>query len=116
MTLKIFTNNIFYFLTPEYYEETRKEKVSSINSQNEGPLLKADDPNLVALHAGSRVYVRKDDIVKIFCDKPALYSVRLAEMIYGKNVLMESCMPDERALISQFTPLNSEILDSIISE
>lgn len=81
--------------------------------QNETALLK-DDPNLMALHIGSRVYVRKEDIVKIFCDKPALYSVRLAEMIFGKNVLMESCMPDERA--SHMTPLNSEILDSIISE
>ena len=83
--------------------------------QNETTLLK-DDPNLMALHIGSRVYVRKEDIVKIFCDKPALYSVRLAEMIFGKNVLMESCMPDERALIAHMTPLNSEILDSIISE
>ena len=71
------------------------------------------DPSLMALHNGSRVYVRKADILKIYCDKPALYSVRLAMLIFGEKTLRYACMPDER--IEKFTPLNEEILDSIIS-
>lgn len=51
------------------------------------------NPNMMALHSGSRVFVRKDDILKIFCDKPALYSVRLAELVFGVNTLEISSMP-----------------------
>lgn len=69
----------------------------------------------MALHVGSRVHVKKGDIVKIFTDKPALYSVRLAELIFGEKVLRESCMPEEKDS-SPLKPLNSEILDSITSE
>lgn len=74
-----------------------------------------DDPNMMALHSGSRVYVRKADIVKIFCPKPALYTVRLTELIFGKKILQHSCMPDERS-DSDLAPLNEEIFNSILSE
>lgn len=73
-----------------------------------------DDPSLIALHSGSKVYVRKADILKIFCDKPALYSIRLADLIFGVKTLTYSCMPDERD--GKYPPLNEEILESIISE
>lgn len=71
------------------------------------------DPTLMALHNGSKVYVRKEEILKIFCDKPALYSIRLATLIFGEKTLRYSCMPDERD--EKYTPLNEEILESIIS-
>lgn len=74
-----------------------------------------DDPNLMALYNGSRVFVRRADIVKIFCPKPALYTVRLTELIFGKKVLQHSCMPDERSE-GGLTPLDDEFLNSIISE
>jgi hypothetical protein len=73
-----------------------------------------DDPNLMALHSGSRVYVQRADIVKIFCPKPALYTVRLTELIFGKKILQQSCLPDERS--DEFAPLNEEILNAILSE
>lgn len=69
---------------------------------------------MMALHIGSRVFVRKDDILRIFCDKPALYSVRLAGLVFGEETLMNSCMPDDRN--SKLQPLDEEILESIISE
>lgn len=70
--------------------------------------------SLMALHNGSRVYVRKDEILKIFCDKPALYSARLATLVFGEETLSHSCMPDENN--SNYTPLDEETLDSIISQ
>lgn len=70
--------------------------------------------SVMALHSGSRVYVRKDEILKIFCDKPALYSARLATLVFGEEVLSHSCMPDEST--PNYTPLDEETLDSIISE
>lgn len=83
----------------------RSEKSQAVMSQN---------PNMTALHNGSRVFVQKDDILKIFCDKPALYSVRLAGLVFGEETLRHSCMPDETH--SKLTPLDEEILESIISK
>lgn len=74
-----------------------------------------NDPNMMALHVGSRVHVRRADIVKIFTPKPALYTVRLTELIFGKKVLEHSCMPDER-MDENYVPLNEEIYNSILSE
>lgn len=80
------------------------------------PVKKPDppsDPKMMALHNGSRVFVRRDDILKIFCDKPALYSVRLAVLVFGEETLKYSCMPDESD--PKYVPLDEEVLDSIIS-
>lgn len=78
------------------------------------PMELKDHPSLINLHSGSKVYVRKADILKIFCDKPALYSIRLALLIFGEKTLTYSSMPDERD--GKYPPLNEEILESIISE
>lgn len=73
-----------------------------------------DDPSLINLHSGSKVYVRKADILKIFCDKPSLYSVRLALLIFGEKTMSYSSMPDDHD--RKYPPLNEEILESIISK
>ena len=83
----------------------RSEKVQAMMKQN---------TNMMALHNGSRVFVRKDDILRIFCDKPPLYSTRLVTLVFGVETLRSSCMPDESD--PKFTPLNDEILESIISK
>lgn len=90
----------------------KKQVVIAVRSPTaSGTKLNAD---MMALHNGSRVFVRKDDILKIFCDKPALYSVRLAGLVFGEETLHSSCMPEETN--TKLTPLNEEILDSIISK
>lgn len=68
---------------------------------------------MMALHIGSRVYVQKQDILKIYCEKPALYSIRLAELIFGVKTMKLSCMPEDDN--PELTPLDEECLDSIIS-
>lgn len=71
-------------------------------------------PNMIAIHPKSKVYVDKNDILKIFTDKPALYSVRLAELVFGVQNLAYSKMPDDKT--SSYPPLNAIVLDSIISK
>lgn len=83
----------------------RSDKAQAIMNQN---------TNMTALHNGSRVFVRKDDILKIFCDKPALYSVRLAALVFGEETMQQSCMPDETD--PKYTPLDEDVLESIISK
>ena len=70
--------------------------------------------SVMALHNGSRVYVNKNEILKIFCDKPALYGARLAALVFGEETLSQSCMPDESN--PKYTPLDEETLESIISK
>lgn len=41
--------------------------------------------DMIPLHAGSRVYVSKQELVKIFDPKPALYTFELAKLIFGKD-------------------------------
>lgn len=72
------------------------------------------NPNMMALHSGSQVFVRKDDILKIFCDKPALYAVRLAALVFGEETLRNSKMSEDND--PKFAVLDEEILESIISE
>jgi hypothetical protein len=71
-------------------------------------------PNMIPLHPKSSVYVNKNDILKIFTDKPALYSVRLAELVYGMENLRCSRVPDDNT--SNHAPLNEHVLDAILSE
>lgn len=70
--------------------------------------------NLMPLHNGSHHFVKKDDLLKIFTDKPALYSVRLAGLVFGEDTLRISRMPDEND--TKYEPLDGDTLNSIISE
>lgn len=92
----------------------KNQMTIAVRSEKSQAAAAKPNANLMALHNGSRVFVRKDDILKIFCDKPALYSVRLAAMVFGEDTLQRSCMPDETD--GKFVPLDEEILESIISE
>lgn len=69
--------------------------------------------NMIPLHPGSRVYIAKDDILSIFSNKPALYTVRLAELIFGTDALQYSCLPGD--IHSDMEPLDEVVLSSIIS-
>lgn len=97
----------------KYVIEPKNKQIVAARS-NKVPSGHKNNPDMVALHNSSKVFVRKDDILKIFCDKPALYSVRLAELVYGVSTLRKSCMPGEFA--HNRVPLDSDTLDSIISE
>lgn len=72
------------------------------------------NPNMMALHSGSQVFVRKDDILKIFCDRPALYAARLAALVFGEDTLRNSKMSEDND--PKFAVLDEEVLESIISE
>lgn len=75
----------------------------------------ADNPNLIPLHIGSRVYVNKHDILKIFTNKPALYTIRLLEMVFGTEVLKRSCLSDERDEENKLVPLELDSFESLMS-
>lgn len=92
----------------------KRRVVIAVPAEKSAPMIMQDNAEMMALYNGSRVFVKKDDILKIFCDKPALYSVRLAELVFGDEVLQKSCLPDETN--SKLTPLDEEILNAIIGK
>lgn len=42
---------------------------------------------MIPLHSGSSVYVAKDELIKAFDMKPAIYACQLAKLIFGKDFL-----------------------------
>lgn len=92
----------------------KKQVIYAVRSEKDKVKVNPNS-NMMALHVGSQVFVRKDDILKIFCDYPALYSVRLASLVFGDETMNgQTCMPDDND--PTLSPLNAEVLDSIISE
>lgn len=69
---------------------------------------------LIALHPGSTVFVRKEDLVNIFTDKPALYTARLTALVFGEDLLRKSKMPEEKSLESSLKILDNDMINSII--
>ena len=72
------------------------------------------NPHLIPLHHGSSVYVDKHDILKIFTNKPALYTVRLLEMVFGTDVLKMSCLPGDQDDEEKLNPLERDSFESVI--
>lgn len=88
--------------------------VIAVPADKSAQMIVQDNSEMMALHSGSRVYVKKDDILRIFCDKPALYCVRLAELVFGDEVLQNARLPDD--INSKYEPLDAEILNAIIGK
>ncbi|XP_055304404.1 modifier of mdg4-like isoform X8 [Sitodiplosis mosellana] len=51
-------------------------------------------PGTIPLHAGSKVYVAKNELVKIFDPKPSVYTCKLATLIFGPG--MHQRRPNQR--------------------
>lgn len=65
---------------------------SENNDGNKEDFLTDTDSDLIPLVTGSPVYVSKSDLVRIFSSKPPVYTVRLAELIFGKEQLIRCSM------------------------
>lgn len=74
------------------------------------------DSDMIALHPGSSVFVKKDDLVNIYTDKYPLYTARLTGLVFGDELLQKSRMPEEKIADSSLQPLNSDMISSIIGE
>lgn len=70
MTSTLFKMKINLFVSDANTSKTQKSKI--------------DKP--VPLHTGSTVYVSKNDLMKIYSDKPDVYIKRLADLIFGTEI------------------------------
>lgn len=66
-------------------------------------------PGMIALHAGSPVYVSKEELVKIFDPKPSVYTCKLGMLLFGQELTRKRGGGDALA------HLNAKKLKSLIS-
>lgn len=46
----------------------------------------------IPLHTGSKVFVSKLDLIRIYTPAPAIYTARLADLLFGTEVLQRTTM------------------------
>ncbi|XP_021693978.1 modifier of mdg4 isoform X16 [Aedes aegypti] len=73
----------------------------------------AEAPALVPLHSGSNTYISTTDLVSIYTPKPALYTARLMDVIFGRHKLMSACVRRTENTGS-LVPLDEHKLYSVI--
>lgn len=49
-------------------------------------------PEKVPLYSGSDIYIALEDLVKIYSSNPALYTARLMDIIFGREILNNACI------------------------
>lgn len=66
------------------YDESDQESIQTTSNFD----LKSRD--MIPLHAGSDVYVPKSDLIRIYTTNPAVYTGRLAELVFGRDSLVNA--------------------------
>lgn len=82
------------------------------------PLENRKNPSKVPLHKGSSVFISTKALLSIYTSKPALYTSRLIELMYGLETLQMAGTKQQSVgeLGDPLDTLNSTILEAIISE
>lgn len=74
-----------------------------------------DVQDKVPLYAGSRVYVSKADLLRIFIPQPLEYTSRLTELVFGLETL-ETIAINKAGIKDRLKLLDDNLLNSIISK
>lgn len=69
------------------------------------------DSDLIPLHKGCRIKVSKTKLLEIYTEHPALYTIRLAGIVFGKETLSAVSKESEDSAIDL---LDQNVLDSLI--
>lgn len=72
-------------------------------------------PSKVPLHSGSDIFISTKDLINIYTPKPALYTARLADVIFGRDILMNSCVTRTQNT-ADLVPLDVHKLRSVIGK
>lgn len=67
----------------------------------------------IPLHSGSRVYVPRQKLIKIFSKKPSEYTSRLAELVFGIDLLKK--IAKTKNYEDYLDVLDQKKLESVIS-
>lgn len=65
---------------------------------------------MIPLHAGSQVFVSKNELIKNFDPKPSVYTCKLALLLFGKNLVQKRDQVDD-----PIQHLDTKRLKSLIS-
>ncbi|CAD6994043.1 unnamed protein product [Ceratitis capitata] len=90
---------------------TEKKKSKNHNDEVVQTLNKSIDAK-IPLHAGSKVYVSKHDLAKIFIPNACIYTSRLSELVFGSDVLENISRSNAK---QRLLMLDENLLKSIIN-
>uniref|UniRef100_A0A182JNK3 BEN domain-containing protein n=1 Tax=Anopheles christyi TaxID=43041 RepID=A0A182JNK3_9DIPT len=68
----------------------------------------------VPLHAGSSVYIATKDLLSIYTSKPAVYTGRLIQLMFGLETLKISCLDSKEKVGTDLIPLDPTTLEAVI--
>nr|XP_049461668.1 modifier of mdg4-like isoform X3 [Anopheles coluzzii] len=69
----------------------------------------------VPLHAGSSVYIATKDLLSIYTSKPAVYTGRLIQLMFGLDTLKISCLDSKERANTDLVPLDPTTLEAVIT-
>uniref|UniRef100_A0A182HJU4 BEN domain-containing protein n=1 Tax=Anopheles arabiensis TaxID=7173 RepID=A0A182HJU4_ANOAR len=69
----------------------------------------------VPLHAGSSVYIATKDLLSIYTSKPAVYTGRLIQLMFGLDTLKISCLDSKERVNTDLVPLDPTTLEAVIT-
>ncbi|XP_049276907.1 modifier of mdg4-like isoform X5 [Anopheles funestus] len=99
-------------------EQNPKENIVVTSKKiplNEKGINKTRIIDKVPLHAGSSVYIATKDLFSIYSSKPAVYTGRLIELMFGIETLKISCVDCNEKASTNLIPLDPTILDAVIT-
>uniref|UniRef100_A0A4Y0APV2 BTB domain-containing protein n=1 Tax=Anopheles funestus TaxID=62324 RepID=A0A4Y0APV2_ANOFN len=99
-------------------EQNPKENIVVTSKKiplNEKGMNKTRIIDKVPLHAGSSVYIATKDLFSIYSSKPAVYTGRLIELMFGIETLKISCVDCNEKASTNLIPLDPTILDAVIT-
>lgn len=96
-----------------YYAYFTDKNIHTHNNNEINKLSNKSAEAKIPLHAGSRVYVSKQDLAKIFIPNACIYTSRLSELVFGLDVLENIARSNAK---QRLLMLEENLLKSIISK
>lgn len=101
-------------LAPSEEQQEQKIEESPTKTLSDSKKYKIQrDSDLIPLHKGCRIKVSKTELLEIYTEHPALYTIRLAGIVFGKETLSAVSKESESNAIDL---LDQNVLNSLISK
>ncbi|XP_018790310.1 PREDICTED: modifier of mdg4-like isoform X4 [Bactrocera latifrons] len=107
-----FTDTSYVDVADQGNSDAQVKNIHTNNNNQNKKLTNKSAEAKIPLHAGSRVYVSKHDLAKIFIPNACIYTSRLSELVFGLDVLENIARSNAK---QRLLMLDENLLKSIIT-
>lgn len=90
-----------------------KQKDSKLVVESRPKQRKRANPDEIPLHKGCNIFINKSQLLEIYTPHPALYTIRLAEIVFGRETLSTA---SKDSLDNALDLLDQNVLGSVIGK